>query len=51
MSHSTHFCRRRCKFCKQIHEPGRREVFQELTKLVRTNVDKKRARTPDPTLR
>ncbi|OWY93437.1 Eukaryotic/viral aspartic protease [Phytophthora megakarya] len=21
MSHSTHFCRRRCKFCKQVHEP------------------------------
>ncbi|OWY99747.1 hypothetical protein PHMEG_00029205 [Phytophthora megakarya] len=41
MSHSTHFCRRRCKFCKQVHEPGRCEVFQELTKLVRTKVDKK----------
>ncbi|OWZ12861.1 hypothetical protein PHMEG_00013909 [Phytophthora megakarya] len=37
MSHSTHFCQRRCKFCKQVHEPGRCEVFQELTKLDRTN--------------
>ncbi|OWZ07443.1 hypothetical protein PHMEG_00020161 [Phytophthora megakarya] len=33
--------RRRCKFCKQVHEPGRCEVFQELIKLVRTKVDKK----------
>ncbi|OWY93293.1 hypothetical protein PHMEG_00037364, partial [Phytophthora megakarya] len=41
MSHSTQFWRRRCKFCKQVHEPGRCEVFQELTKLVRTKVDKK----------
>ncbi|OWZ10835.1 hypothetical protein PHMEG_00016240 [Phytophthora megakarya] len=41
MSHSTHCRRRRSKFCKQVHDPGRCEVFQELTELVRTNVDKK----------
>ncbi|OWZ15275.1 hypothetical protein PHMEG_00011127 [Phytophthora megakarya] len=31
----------RCKFCKQVHEPRRCEVFQELTKLARTKVNKK----------
>ncbi|OWZ01864.1 hypothetical protein PHMEG_00026677 [Phytophthora megakarya] len=41
MSHSTHFCRRRYKFCKQVHESGRCEFFHELIKLVRTKVDKK----------
>ncbi|OWZ07810.1 hypothetical protein PHMEG_00019754 [Phytophthora megakarya] len=40
MTHSTNFCRRRCKLCKQVREPRRCEVFQELTKLVRTKVDK-----------
>ncbi|OWY98517.1 hypothetical protein PHMEG_00030702, partial [Phytophthora megakarya] len=28
-------------FCKQVHEPGRCEVFRELPKLVRTKVDTK----------
>ncbi|OWZ04090.1 LOW QUALITY PROTEIN: hypothetical protein PHMEG_00024069 [Phytophthora megakarya] len=41
MSHSTHFCRRRCKFCKQIEEPGLCDVFQERTKLFFLKVDKK----------
>jgi hypothetical protein len=41
--HSAHYCRKRCKFCKQVHEVGRCELFQrleKLTKFVRTSVDK-----------
>ncbi|EGZ06488.1 hypothetical protein PHYSODRAFT_532075 [Phytophthora sojae] len=41
LSHSAHFCNRRCKLCKQVHDAGRCEVFHELTKLVRNKVDKK----------
>ncbi|KAE8887264.1 hypothetical protein PF010_g28523 [Phytophthora fragariae] len=42
-NHSAHFCNRRCKFCKQVHDVGRCEMFQrfeKLTKFVRTSVDK-----------
>ncbi|KAE9278376.1 hypothetical protein PF008_g28632 [Phytophthora fragariae] len=42
-NHSAHFCNHRCKFCKQVHDVGRCEVFQrleKLTKFVRTSVDK-----------
>ncbi|EGZ29606.1 hypothetical protein PHYSODRAFT_469588 [Phytophthora sojae] len=39
LSHSAHFWS--CKLCKQVHDAGRCEVFQELTKLVRNKVDKK----------
>ncbi|KAE8889792.1 hypothetical protein PF003_g26275 [Phytophthora fragariae] len=42
-NHSAHFCKRRCKFCKQVHDVGRCEMFQrfeKLTKFVRTSVDK-----------
>ncbi|EGZ09339.1 hypothetical protein PHYSODRAFT_339685 [Phytophthora sojae] len=35
LSHSAHFCNRRCQLCKQVYDAGRCEVFQELTKLVR----------------
>ncbi|GMF62253.1 unnamed protein product [Phytophthora fragariaefolia] len=41
--HSAHFCNRRCKFCQQVHDAGRCEMFQRLetlTKFVCTSVDK-----------
>ncbi|POM63156.1 LOW QUALITY PROTEIN: hypothetical protein PHPALM_27582 [Phytophthora palmivora] len=43
MGHSAHFCRKRCKFCKQIHEVGQCELFRRYEKLaffVKNNVDK-----------
>ncbi|POM81332.1 Hypothetical protein PHPALM_716 [Phytophthora palmivora] len=43
MGHSAHFCRRRCKFCKQVHEVGQCELFRRYEKLasfVKNNVDK-----------
>ncbi|KAE9114990.1 hypothetical protein PF007_g10171 [Phytophthora fragariae] len=39
--HSTHYCRKRCKLCKQVHDAGKCEVFQEIANLVRTKVVKK----------
>ncbi|OWZ16973.1 hypothetical protein PHMEG_0009161 [Phytophthora megakarya] len=33
MFHSTHFCRRRCKLCKQVYDSGRCEVFQVIANL------------------
>ncbi|KAJ8524104.1 hypothetical protein ON010_g17014 [Phytophthora cinnamomi] len=47
-NHSVHFCRRRCKFCKQIHDAGQCELFQRYEKLasfVKANVDK--SKVPD----
>ncbi|KAE9282239.1 hypothetical protein PF008_g27686 [Phytophthora fragariae] len=41
--HDAHFCRRRCKFCKQVHDVGSCELFQrfgKLTKFVKSSVDK-----------
>ncbi|KAE8965429.1 hypothetical protein PR002_g28680 [Phytophthora rubi] len=41
--HDAHFCRRRCKFCKQLHDVGSCELFQrfeKLTKFVKSSVDK-----------
>ncbi|KAE8964794.1 hypothetical protein PR001_g28593 [Phytophthora rubi] len=41
--HDAHFCRRRCKFCKQVHDAGSCELFQrfeKLTKFVKSSVDK-----------
>ena len=41
--HDAHFCRRRCKFCKQVHDVGRCELFtqfEQLTKFVKNTVDK-----------
>ena len=41
--HDAHYCRRRCKFCKQVHEVGRCELFaqyEKLAKFVKTSVDK-----------
>ncbi|ETP03562.1 hypothetical protein F441_19492 [Phytophthora nicotianae CJ01A1] len=39
MSHSAHYCNKRCKFCKQVHDVGQCELFhnfQDLAKFVRT---------------
>ena len=41
--HEAHVCRRQCKFCKQVHESDRCELFallEKLTKFVRTTVVK-----------
>ncbi|KAI9983186.1 hypothetical protein PInf_007113 [Phytophthora infestans] len=38
MSHSAHYCNKRCKFCKQLHDAGKCELFrnfQDLAKFVR----------------
>ncbi|EGZ16543.1 hypothetical protein PHYSODRAFT_262546 [Phytophthora sojae] len=40
-SHSVHFCCRRCKLCKQVHDAGKCEALHELTKLLKSKVDKK----------
>ena len=37
--HDAHICRRRCKFCKKVHEVGRCELFarsEKLTKFIKT---------------
>ncbi|GMF62302.1 unnamed protein product [Phytophthora fragariaefolia] len=31
--HSVHFCRKRCKFCQQVHDVGRCELFQRYERL------------------
>ncbi|KAG2759441.1 hypothetical protein Pcac1_g28522 [Phytophthora cactorum] len=39
MSHSAHYCNKRCMFCKQAHDAGQCELFrnfQDLAKFVRT---------------
>ncbi|ETP43733.1 hypothetical protein F442_09583 [Phytophthora nicotianae P10297] len=28
MSHSAHYCNKRCKFCKQVHDVGQCELFR-----------------------
>ncbi|GMG18578.1 unnamed protein product [Phytophthora fragariaefolia] len=46
--HSVHFCRKRCKFCQQVHDVGRCELFQRYERLanfVTENVDK--SKLPD----
>ncbi|OWY92784.1 hypothetical protein PHMEG_00038069, partial [Phytophthora megakarya] len=40
-NHSAHYCFRRCRLCQQVHDFGKCEAFDELAKLLRTNVDKK----------
>ncbi|OWY96839.1 LOW QUALITY PROTEIN: hypothetical protein PHMEG_00032789 [Phytophthora megakarya] len=40
-NHSTHFCFRRCRLCQQVHDFDKCEAFDELAKILRTNVDKK----------
>ena len=32
--HDAHFCRRRCKFCKQVHDAGRCKLFTEFERLI-----------------
>ncbi|KAG6610540.1 uncharacterized protein IUM83_06545 [Phytophthora cinnamomi] len=39
--HSAHHYRRRCKLCEQVHDAGKCEVFQEITKIIKSKVDKK----------
>ncbi|EGZ20644.1 hypothetical protein PHYSODRAFT_259384 [Phytophthora sojae] len=42
-NHYVHYCRRHCKFCKQLHDAGQCELFQRYEKLaafVKSNVDK-----------
>ncbi|KAE8902552.1 hypothetical protein PF003_g13539 [Phytophthora fragariae] len=41
LNHSAHYCFKRCKLCKQVHEAGKCEAFQELTNLVKSKIDKK----------
>ncbi|OWZ01745.1 LOW QUALITY PROTEIN: hypothetical protein PHMEG_00026808 [Phytophthora megakarya] len=36
-----HFCFRRCRLYQQVHDFGKCEAFDEITKILRTNVDKK----------
>ncbi|GMF52074.1 unnamed protein product [Phytophthora fragariaefolia] len=46
--HSVHFCRKRCKFCQQVHDVGRCELFQRYERLanfVTQNVDKSKLPT------
>ncbi|KAE9011268.1 hypothetical protein PR002_g15133 [Phytophthora rubi] len=38
--HSVHYCNRKCKLCKQVHDAGKCDALRELTSLLRTNVDK-----------
>ncbi|EGZ20229.1 hypothetical protein PHYSODRAFT_328365 [Phytophthora sojae] len=40
-SHSVHFCYRRCKLRKQVHDAGKCAALHELTKLRKSKVDKK----------
>ncbi|KAE9183229.1 hypothetical protein PF005_g22172 [Phytophthora fragariae] len=39
--HSVHYCNRRCKLCKQVHDAGKCDALRELTSLLETKVDKK----------
>ncbi|KAE9276610.1 hypothetical protein PR003_g29015 [Phytophthora rubi] len=39
--HSVHYCNRRCKLCKQVHDAGKCDALRELTSPLRTKVDKK----------
>ncbi|GMF33098.1 unnamed protein product [Phytophthora fragariaefolia] len=46
--HSVHFCHKRCKFCQQVHDVGRCELFQRYERLanfVAENVDE--SKLPD----
>ncbi|OWZ08415.1 LOW QUALITY PROTEIN: hypothetical protein PHMEG_00019050 [Phytophthora megakarya] len=41
LTHSVHYCYKRCKLCKQVHDAGKCEAFTELASLLRSKVDKK----------
>ncbi|OWZ14264.1 hypothetical protein PHMEG_00012288 [Phytophthora megakarya] len=38
--HSVYYCYKRCKLCKQVHDVGKCEAFNELACLLRSKVDK-----------
>ncbi|OWZ06543.1 LOW QUALITY PROTEIN: hypothetical protein PHMEG_00021185 [Phytophthora megakarya] len=38
-NHSTYFCFRRCRLCQQVDDFGKCEAFDELARIIRTNVD------------
>ncbi|GMF23075.1 unnamed protein product [Phytophthora fragariaefolia] len=40
-NHSAHYCFKRCKLCKQVHDAGKCEAFQTMSTYLRTKVDKK----------
>ncbi|OWZ00386.1 hypothetical protein PHMEG_00028434 [Phytophthora megakarya] len=40
LTHSVHYCYKRCKMCKQVHDAGKCEAFNELASLLRSKVDK-----------
>ncbi|OWZ04813.1 hypothetical protein PHMEG_00023216 [Phytophthora megakarya] len=40
LTHSVHYCYKRCKMCKQVHDAGKCEAFNELASLIRSKVDK-----------
>ncbi|GMF34799.1 unnamed protein product [Phytophthora fragariaefolia] len=40
-NHSVHYCYKRCKLCKQVHDAGKCEAFQTMSTYLRTKVDKK----------
>ncbi|OWY99670.1 LOW QUALITY PROTEIN: hypothetical protein PHMEG_00029294 [Phytophthora megakarya] len=40
LTHSVHYCYKRCKMCKQVHDAGKWEAFNELASLLRSKVDK-----------
>ncbi|OWY92533.1 hypothetical protein PHMEG_00038421, partial [Phytophthora megakarya] len=44
-NHSTHFCFQRCRLCQQVHDFDKCETFDELAKILLTNVDKKNIST------
>ncbi|OWZ12597.1 hypothetical protein PHMEG_00014220 [Phytophthora megakarya] len=40
LTHSIHYCYKRCKMCKQVHDAGKCEAFNELASPIRSKVDK-----------
>ncbi|OWZ09490.1 hypothetical protein PHMEG_00017805 [Phytophthora megakarya] len=40
LTHSVHYCYKRCKLCKQVHDAGKCEAFNELASLLRSKADK-----------
>ncbi|OWZ00734.1 hypothetical protein PHMEG_00028015, partial [Phytophthora megakarya] len=40
LTHSVHYCYKRCKMCKQVHDAGKCQAFSELASLLRSKVDK-----------
>ncbi|OWZ13868.1 hypothetical protein PHMEG_00012741 [Phytophthora megakarya] len=40
LTHSVHYCYKRCKMCKQVHDAGKCETFNELASILRWKVDK-----------